>query len=68
MARTFAYVLDRNTEKLKISQLTQVSCPQEGYIYTENVSKNRSGGFAQLSMEHKIVPVYASTAGPELAL
>ena len=51
--------------ELKISQLTRVSCPQEGYIYTENASKNRSGGFAQLSVEHKVVPVYASTAGPE---
>ena len=27
--------------ELKISQLTRVSCPQEGYIYTENASKNR---------------------------
>ena len=36
-----------------------------GYIYTENASKNQSGGFAQLSVEHKVVPVYASTAGPE---
>ena len=51
--------------ELKISQLTWVSCPQEGYIYTENASKNQSGGFAQLSVEHKVVPVYASTAGPE---
>ena len=34
-------------------------------IYTENVSKNRSGGFAQFSVEHKVVPVYASTAGPK---
>ena len=44
--------------QLKFSQLKRVS---KGYIYTENGSKNRSGGVAQMKIENKVVPSYAST-------
>ena len=43
--------------QLKLSQLKRVS---KGYIYTENVSKNRSGGVAQMKVENKVVPSYRS--------
>ncbi len=42
--------------QLKFSQLKRVS---KGYIYTENGSKNRSGGVAQMKVENKVVPSYA---------
>ena len=41
---------------LKFSQLQRTS---NAYIYTENGSKNRSGGLAQLRVENKVVPSYA---------
>ena len=41
---------------LKLSQLKRTG---EGYIYTENASKNRAGGLSQLRLENKIVPVMA---------
>ena len=47
--------------ELKFSQLKRVS---QGYIYTEKGSKNCSGGVAQVKIEHKVVPSYAS-AGAE---
>ena len=41
---------------LKLSQFTRYS---DHYIYTENASKNRQGGLAQLRMENKTVPIYS---------
>ena len=41
---------------LKLSQLKRTG---EGYIYTENASKNRAGGLSQLRLENKMVPVMA---------
>ena len=42
---------------LKISQFTRLTHPNR-YVYTENSSKNRAGGLAQLRIEHKKVPIY----------
>ena len=42
---------------LKISQFKRMYDPDK-YTYTENGSKNRSGGVAQLNLENKIVPIY----------
>ena len=42
---------------LKISQVVRHDNPVH-YIYTENGSKNRSGGFAQLHVQNKTVPVF----------
>ena len=48
---------------LKISQLVRHHGPDH-YTYTENESKNRSGGLKQMKVENKVVPVYAcSQAG-----
>ena len=43
--------------KLKLSQFTRLHNP-ERYIYTENGSKNRNGGFYQLHIENKVVPIF----------
>ena len=43
---------------LKISQLTREKDPDR-YLYTENGSKNRSGGLFQLRVENKVVPIYS---------
>ena len=43
---------------LKISQLVRHHGPDH-YIYTENGSKNRSGGLKQMKVENKVVPIYA---------
>ena len=40
---------------LKFSQLKRTS---NAYIYTENGSKNRSGGLGQMRVENKVVPSY----------
>ena len=42
--------------QLKFSQLKRV---EKGFVYTENGSKNRSGGVAQMRVENKVVPSYA---------
>ncbi len=49
---------------LKVSHLLRLKDPDR-YIYTENTSKNRAGGLAQLRLEHKQVPVYASSSDGE---
>ena len=43
---------------LKLSQFTRCSDPEEHYVYTEHGSKNRNGGFYQLGVENKRVPIY----------
>ena len=49
---------------LKLSQFTRCSEPEDDYIYTENSSKNRQGGIAQLRIENKVVPIFSNaTAG-----
>ena len=42
---------------LKLSQFTRLHNP-ERYIYTEHGSKNRNGGFYQLHIENKVVPIF----------
>ena len=44
---------------MKISQLVRHYNP-DSYIYTENGSKNRSGGLWQLQVENKVVPIFAN--------
>lgn len=48
--------------ELKFSQLKRVS---NGYIYTENDSRNRTGGVAQMRLENKSVPSYAAKEAGE---
>ena len=43
---------------LKLSQIVRHMDPDH-YVYTENGSKNRSGGLWQLRVENKVVPIYA---------
>lgn len=48
---------------LKISQIVRHDDPPR-YIYTENGSKNRNGGFNQIRIENKVVPIFpCSEAG-----
>ena len=44
---------------LKLSQFKRVHNPED-YIYTECSSKNRPGGFKNLEVSHKSVPIYAA--------
>jgi len=48
--------------ELQISQIVRFT---NRYEYTENASKNRSGGLAQLRVVHKKVPIYANPAAGE---
>lgn len=50
---------------LKISQFTR---EHDHYIYTENSSKNRQGGWAQLRLENKRVKIYANTKAGDRCL
>ena len=45
---------------MKLSQFTPCSEPDDHYLYTENALKNRQGGFAQLRLENKVVPIYSN--------
>lgn len=49
---------------LKISQLSRYRNPDR-YVYIENGSKNRSGGFMELHVENKVVPIYANQHCPD---
>ena len=44
---------------LRLSQLVRVHDP-DGYIYTEYASKNRTGGYLQLDVPNKTVPIYST--------
>ena len=44
--------------QLKLSQLKKFTDPLR-YVYTENSSKNHSGGLAQIRVKHKVVPIVA---------
>lgn len=44
--------------QLKLSQLKKFTDPLR-YVYTENSSKNRSGGLAQMCVKNKVVPIIA---------
>jgi len=44
--------------QLKLSQVVRCTDPLR-YIYTENASKNRPGGMAQMRVKNKIVPILA---------
>ena len=41
-------------------RLSQLKRTENGYVYTENVSKNRSGGLAQLHVKNKSVEIHES--------
>ena len=56
MGRIFASEGVKNTE-LKLSQFSR---NVEHYQYEENSSKNRQGGWAQMRIEKKSVPMYAN--------
>ena len=47
--------------RLKVSQLVREYNPDR-YVYTENGSKNRSGGIGDFNVPNKIVPVYSNPA------
>ena len=44
--------------EFSLSQLKRLNGPDR-YVYTENVSKTNSGTFKRLSIQNKVVPVYA---------
>ena len=50
--------------RLKLSQIKRYSAPDR-YVYTENSSKNRSGGMAQMRVAHKVAPIYATPEAGE---
>ena len=37
-----------------------IAMSTDRYVYTENSSKNRSGGMAQMRVAHKVAPIYAT--------
>ena len=47
----------RGGEEHRQLRLSQLKRTQDGYTYTENASKNRAGGLAQLRVENKCVQV-----------
>ena len=47
--------------RLKVSQLVREYNPDR-YVYTENGSKNRSGGIGDFNIPNEIVPVYSNPA------
>lgn len=53
---------------MKLSQFTRCSDPEEHYVYTEYGSKNRNGGFYQLGVENKCVPIYRNREAGERCL
>ena len=59
MDRTFVCGVVTNTGVSKLSQIKRYSAPDR-YVYTENSSKNRSGGMAQMRVAHKVVPIYST--------
>ena len=60
------FCLHRGSEHraLKVSQLVRHTEPDR-YVYTENGSKNRSGGLWQMRVENKVTPIIAK---PELGV
>ena len=56
--KNFALRGGEEHRQLKLSQVKRFYDPDH-YVYTENSSKNRSGGLAQLRVTNKRVPVYA---------
>ncbi|MCG8623494.1 MAG: DUF3504 domain-containing protein [Proteobacteria bacterium] len=53
---------------LKLSQFTRSSDPEEYYVYTEHGYKNINGGFYQLGVENKCVPIYRNREAGERCL
>ena len=54
---------DEEHRSLKISQFRKEKDPDR-YVHTEYYSKNRSGGLANMRIEHKIVPIYGEALLP----
>ena len=50
----------RDGEEHRNLRLSQLKRTQNGYIYTENASKNRQGGLGQLQLKNKSVEIYAN--------
>ena len=50
----------RGGEEHRNLRLSQLKRTQNGYIYTENASKNRQGGLGQLHLKNKSVEIYAN--------
>jgi len=46
------FAWEKGAQKLRVCQFRKI---EDGYIYTENVSKNRSGGLGQLNLANKSV-------------
>ena len=55
----FSIRMGKEHRCLKLSQFICHSNPDR-YVYAENGSKNRSGGFTDMRIENKIVPIYAN--------
>ena len=58
--QTFLPTWWKRAQITQIVAVTHASDP-DCYIYTENGSKNRSGGLWQLHVENKIVPIVANS-------
>ena len=55
----------RGGEEHRNLKITQFTKNESGYIYTENASKNRSGGINQFNIENKYVNILrVNSAGP----
>ena len=50
----------RGGEEHRNLKLSQLKKTHNGYIYTENASKNRQGGLGQLRMKNKSVEIIAN--------
>ena len=50
---------------LKLSSFKRYEEPSHHYAYTENSSKNRQGGFAQLRVENKVVPIFSNSSAED---
>ena len=58
--KTFCLRGGKEHRALKVSQIVRCYNPDH-YIYTENGSKNRSGGFNELRLQNKTVPIFRSS-------
>ena len=45
---------------MKNTGILQLKLTQTGYVYTENLSKKRQGGFGQLKLKNKCVEILAN--------
>ena len=57
--RNFCLRGGEEQRNLRISQFKRLQNPDR-YVYTENASKNRTGGLKQISVKNKSVPIWES--------